>query len=73
MCVQWIETNSEIIAGEEKVVDIDEAKIGKKKCNKRQFVEGQWILGGIERSNKQLFIEPVHDCSANTLLYKSVT
>ncbi|EFN66847.1 hypothetical protein EAG_08499, partial [Camponotus floridanus] len=56
------------IGGEGEIVEIDEAKIGKRKNNKGRLVEGQWIFGGIERSTNRLFIEPVHNRSADTLL-----
>jgi len=54
--------------GEGKTVEIDEAKIGKRKYNKGRLVTGQWIFGGFERESKKLFIEPVPNRSAQTLL-----
>lgn len=35
------------------ILEIDEAKIGKRKYNKGWLVEGQRIFSGIERSSKQ--------------------
>ncbi|EZA61656.1 hypothetical protein X777_11254 [Ooceraea biroi] len=63
-----MESNTEMIGGEGETVEIDEAKVGKGKYNKGRIVEEQWIFGGIERSSKRLFIEPVPDQSADTLL-----
>lgn len=62
-----METSSEMI-GREEVVQIDEAKLGKRKYNKRRSIRGQWIFDGIQRSNKRLFIEPGFDRPADTLL-----
>ena len=47
---------------------MDEAKIGKRKFNKRKVVTGQWIFGGTERSSKRIFIIPVPGRSSETLL-----
>ena len=63
-----MESNSEMIGGEGQIVEIDEAKIGKRKYNKGRLIEGQWIFGGIERSTNRLFIEPVCNRSADTLV-----
>ena len=35
-----------------KVVEIEEAKFGKRKHNKGRLLAGQWIVGGIERGDK---------------------
>lgn len=63
-----MESHSEMIGGEGQIVEIDEAKMGKRKYNKGRVIEGQWIFGGIERTTKRLFIEPVPNQSADTLL-----
>ena len=56
------------IGGRNKIVEIDETKIAKRKNNKGKRVEGAWIIGGIERSilknkikneNKKLFLVPI--------------
>ena len=64
----WIEKNSVQLGGDNIVVEIDEAKIGKRKYNKGRLVTGQWVFGGIERETKSLFIEPVPNRSSKTLL-----
>ena len=42
------------IGGPGKVVEIDEAKFGKRKYSRGRMVEGTWILGGIERETTPL-------------------
>lgn len=61
------ELTSVQVDGENCTVEIDEAKIGKRKCNKGRIIEGRWIFGGFERNTKKLFIEPVPNWSAETL------
>lgn len=39
------------IGGRNKIVEIDESKIAKRKNNKGHKVEGAWVIGGVERSN----------------------
>ncbi|XP_076180851.1 uncharacterized protein LOC143153468 [Ptiloglossa arizonensis] len=68
LCVLWIEKNSVQIGGKDTIVEIDEAEIGKRKYNKGHILSGEWIFGGIEISTKKLFIEPVKDRTAETLL-----
>ncbi|XP_076626861.1 uncharacterized protein LOC143344575 [Colletes latitarsis] len=46
----WTEKHSVPIGGENEIVEVDEAKIGKRKFNKGRLLTGQWIFGGIERS-----------------------
>ena len=57
-----------IIGGDGVVVEIDEAKLGKRKYHRGHRVEGVWVVGGIERtSEKRVFVVPVKDRSALTL------
>jgi hypothetical protein len=58
------------IGGRNKIVEIDESKIAKRKYNKGHHVEGAWVIGGIERSmlknkirneNKKLFLCPIEE------------
>jgi hypothetical protein len=36
-------------------VEIDEAKIGKRKYNRGRYLEEQWVFGGIERVSNIFF------------------
>ena len=44
------------MGGPGKVVEIDEAKFGKRKYSRGRMVEGTWILGGIERETNNCFL-----------------
>ena len=57
-----------MLGGEGIIVEIDEAKIGKRKFEKGRLITGQWIFGGFERETKKFFIECVPDRSVSTLL-----
>ncbi|CAH2106246.1 unnamed protein product [Euphydryas editha] len=56
------------LGGPGKIVEIDEAKFGKRKYNRGRIIDGQWIFGGFERDSKLIFLEKVDDRSASTLL-----
>lgn len=60
------------IGGPGKIVEIDEAKFGKRKYNRGIRVEGVWVLGGVERNSsgptEKAFFCVVEDRSAKTLL-----
>ena len=56
------------IGGSNHVVEIDEAKFGKRKYNRGRLVEGQWVLGGICRETGDCFLIPVANRSEETLL-----
>ncbi|GBP41528.1 hypothetical protein EVAR_20333_1 [Eumeta japonica] len=65
----WVIRNSPTkLGGIDKIVEIDEAKFGKRKYNRGRIVDGEWVFGGLERSSKKVFMELVPDRSANTLL-----
>ncbi|KAL7724276.1 hypothetical protein ACLKA6_013700 [Drosophila palustris] len=67
--IDWSSKNSRVrIGGPDKIVEIDEAKVGKRKYNRGRVVEGQWVFGGIERESGEFFILPVECRNAETLL-----
>ncbi|XP_071577667.1 uncharacterized protein, partial [Temnothorax nylanderi] len=68
VCVFWAEKHSEKLGGPGCTVEIDKAKIGKRKYNCGRLVKGQWIFGGYERGTKKIFIVPVQDRTEETLL-----
>lgn len=49
-------------------VEIDEAKISRRKYNRGRLIKGNWIFGGYERETKKIFIVPVEDRTEQTLL-----
>jgi transposase-like protein len=64
------------IGGRNKIVEIDETKIAKRKYNKGHKVEGAWVIGGIERSilknkvkneNKKLFLVPIEERNIDSI------
>lgn len=57
------------IGGEGVIVELDESKFGKRKYHRGHRVEGVWVFGGIERTEKKKsFVKVVEDRSAETLL-----
>lgn len=56
-----------MIGGKGKVVEIDEAKFGKRKYHRGRLIEGQWIFGGFERQSKKTFYIPVPARNAEIL------
>jgi hypothetical protein len=57
------------IGGNDIVVEVDETKLGKRKFHRGHYVEGVWIVGGVERTpERRMFAERVADRSAETLL-----
>ena len=49
------------------VVEVDEAKFGKRKYNRGRWREGHWVLGGVERGTDNVFMEVVPTRDAATL------
>ena len=45
----WFLNNSTPLGGPGKIVEVDEAKFGKRKYNKGAYREGMWVLGGVDR------------------------
>jgi hypothetical protein len=63
----FLEGCSEKIGGPNQTVQIDESKFGRRKYHRGHPVQGQWVLGGIERGSGRLFLVPVPDRTADTL------
>ncbi|KAI8792526.1 putative transposase protein [Biomphalaria glabrata] len=69
VCAHYVlRTRDGKLGGPGKVVEIDEAKIGRSKYNRGRRIEGSWIFGGIERGTKKCFLCPVASRDAVTLL-----
>ncbi|KAG7161166.1 putative ISXO2-like transposase domain-containing protein [Homarus americanus] len=58
----------EKVGGKGKIVEIDEAKFGKWKYNRGRVIEGQWVIGGVERGSRKLFIVPIKEKTEKTLV-----
>ena len=56
------------ICGEGIIVEIDEAKFGKRKYHRGHRIEGVWVFGGVERTpERKMFVSVVEDRTAETL------
>ncbi|KRH94676.1 putative transposable element, partial [Pseudoloma neurophilia] len=59
----------QMIGGENIIVEIDESKFGKPKYNGGHRVEGQWVLGLVERTKeRKMILIPVKKRDSVTLL-----
>jgi len=56
------------IGGKDKIVEIDKAKFGKRKYNRGRIVDGTWVLGGICRETREIFLKTVEKRDKKTLL-----
>jgi len=57
-----------VIGGEGVIVEIDECKIAKRKFHRGHFVEGAWVVGGVERTEeRRIFMVEVENRNAETL------
>lgn len=68
MLQQWILTKQEPIGGSNAIIELDEAKIDKRKYNTGRIIRDQWIFDGIERNTKKVFILSVPNRSIEILL-----
>jgi transposase-like protein len=64
----YTERCSAKIGGPNKTVEIDESKFGRRKYHRGHPVKGQRVFGGVERESGQLFLVPVQDRTADTIL-----
>ena len=61
-CVaNWLIANPKPVGGPGVIVELDEAKFGKRKYNKGAYREGQWVLGGVDRDTGDCFLLPCPD------------
>ena len=68
LCAVFMAEHSQKIGGPGTVVEVDEAKFGKRKYNRGRWREGHWVLGGVERGTDNVFMEVVPTRDAATLL-----
>jgi transposase-like protein len=64
-----LDEENALIGGPGIIVEIDEAKFGKRKYDRGHRVEGVWVFGGVERTpERRLFAVKVANRSAETLV-----
>jgi len=68
VCIFWLCKQSTVLGGAGVVVEIDEAKFGKRKYNRGRWLDGQWVFGGFERGSKNCFLVPVPSRGSDVLL-----
>jgi transposase-like protein len=62
---------TEVIGGNDVIVQVDESKFGKRKYHKGHHVDGVWILGMIEKTEKRrIKLVMVDDRSSETIMQK---
>jgi len=59
---------TEMLGGLNVIVEIDEAKVRKRKYHRRRIIKGQWVSDAIERISGKMFIVPIKDRISSTLL-----
>ena len=50
--------NATPLGGPGVIVEIDEAKFGKRKYHRGNYRAGMWVLGGVDRNTNQCFLIP---------------
>lgn len=50
---------SQIIGGPGTIIEVDEAKFGHRKYNRGPKVDGQWVVGGVQRGSSNIFLDVV--------------
>lgn len=67
--LQWCQENTPQTLGEPgTVVEVDDAKFGKRKYNRGRKLDGQWVFGGIQRGTTHIFLELVANRTQETLM-----
>ncbi|KII64825.1 hypothetical protein RF11_03329 [Thelohanellus kitauei] len=61
------------IGGPGLTVEVDEAKFGRRKFNVGRVIDGKWVVGGICRETKDVFLVPCHDNKRNGLALVEIT
>lgn len=66
---KWVADNSTgKLGGVGKTVEIDETLISRRKYNRGRIIKQTWVFGCFERESRKIFITPVVNRSAETLL-----
>lgn len=67
ICCQENKINKKKIGGEGLSIEIDESVFSKRKYNKGRVTKQKWVLGGIVRENKEIFLVPIEKRDSETL------
>ena len=57
----WLMANPTTLGGPGVIVELDEAKFGKRKYNKGSYRKRHWVLGGVDHNTGQCFLLPCPD------------
>jgi hypothetical protein len=52
VCFEVLESTNEMLGGEGLIVEVDEAKFGKRKFHRDRRVDGVWVFGVVERGSR---------------------
>lgn len=67
--LQWCLNNtSQVIGGPNTIVEIDEAKFGRRKYNRGRKIDGKWVFGGVQLGTPNIFLEVVDARDQETLM-----
>ena len=64
----YVKGCSRRIGGPNKTVEIDESRFGRRKDSMGRPLSEQWVFGGVERESGNIFLVPVKDRTADTLM-----
>lgn len=73
VCIQWCNRVTEPIGGEGVIIEIINVKRSVNKVCQRYVTEGLCCFGGFAKETKKLFIIPISDHTAETLLDVSIS
>jgi transposase-like protein len=68
VCHEILESTPYMLGGPDSIVEVDEAKLGRRKFHRGRRIEGQWIFGILERGTNRCVVDPVKDRTEETLL-----
>ncbi|XP_011139124.1 uncharacterized protein LOC105182989 isoform X1 [Harpegnathos saltator] len=65
---QWLTDSSKPLGGPGIIVEIDEAKFGRRKYYKGRLITGHWLFGSVERDSDRLLVVSIPDRTAAILV-----
>jgi hypothetical protein len=66
--LDYVMGSSQKIVGSNDTVEIDESKFGLRKYNWGHKMKGQWVFGSFELKSGKIFLVPIMDRTADTLM-----